>query len=241
MKLAHLDIFLKFKQCNFNITTFTNKYEYILRENSITDYVNNLSKKELKEKIISMIKYYNIQTNLPLKHHIIIAEEFPEEILIRIMKPYLHLKLTSYYSLVPQNKTQSYNILMNKLRKFQQFNPFFGRKLIKRKDVFVNNKTISKIYVEFNTDHIKHDVYEIYDFLNNHLSYEYNVNNIIPPPIIGNVSNVNNEIINSQEIIVVDILSYMRFNEEREEEYDELEEEYDELEEEYDELEEEYD
>lgn len=172
IKHEHLDIFLKFKECNFNMTKFVNNYEYILREYSIKNYLNNLSKQATKDQIISMINFYNLNNREQKK--IIISDEFPENELIKIMKPYLYLKLVSNFSLIKKNKVEAKNKLNKKLSEFQEFNPQFGRKLIKLKYINLNGK-IKKIksYIEFNMKHKKFNTYEIENFMNNHLSYNY--------------------------------------------------------------------
>lgn len=173
IKPEYLDIFLKFKECNFNMTKFVNNYEYILRENVIKNYINNSTKNTIIDEIQEMIILFNnhfSHENRKIK----ISKEFPEDELIRIMKPYLYLKLVSSYSLVQKNKIQAKKNLYKKLYEFQQFNPQFGRKIIKFKDIVKNGK-IKKVksHIEFNMRHKKFNTYEIDNFMNNHLEYRY--------------------------------------------------------------------
>ena len=173
IKPDHLDIFLKFKECNFNMTKFVNNYEYILSEYYIKNYINNSTKKTIIDDIKEIIKLFN--SNFSNNYNkIIISENFPEDDLIRIMKPYLHLSLTSYYSLVQKNKIEARKNLYLKLREFQRFNTQFGRKIIKFKDI-VKNGRIKRVksHIEFNMKHKKFNTYEIDNFMNNHLSYKY--------------------------------------------------------------------
>ena len=184
----HIDLFLKYKNSNFNITKFTNDHEYILREQSITIYLNNLLKPIIKEQIKTMIDYYNSITLK--KKRIIISDDFFEDELITIMKPYLHLRLTSLYSFVPKNKLEAHNKLIYKLKCFQKFNPLFGRKIIKRKTIFINGKKTIKVFVDFDKNHVNFDLNE---FMNNHLSYKYeNLNNV---NIYNHINNNNNELL----------------------------------------------
>jgi hypothetical protein len=83
---------------------------------------------------------------------IIIDKDFPNDVLINIMKPYLHLYYTSLYATNGTYK-QCYAeyYLRRKLMRFRQFNPKFGRKVIHlKRDIF---KKQTKI-VEFNSKHI---------------------------------------------------------------------------------------
>ena len=99
----YLDIFLKFKDCNFNLTKFVNDYQYLLREYVIINYLNNSSNPILIDQIHRMIDYYNSRFK---RNKIEICDNFPQDILIKVMKPYLHLKLISDYSLVHIKKCQ---------------------------------------------------------------------------------------------------------------------------------------
>lgn len=173
IKPDHLDIFFKFKECNFNMTKFVNNYEYILIEYVIKNYINNSTKKILIDDIKEIIKSFN--SNFSNEYYKIrICEDFPEDELIRIMKPYLYLSLRSHYSLVQKNKIEARKKLYLKLREFQRFNTQFGRKIIKFKDVVKNGKIKRvKSHIEFNMKHKKFNTYEIDNFMNNHLSYKY--------------------------------------------------------------------
>jgi hypothetical protein len=176
IKHDHIDIFFKFKQCNFNMTKFVDSYEYILRENSIKNYITNSTKIQIKNDILKMIREYNICYN---NYKIIVDNDFPADGLIRIMKPYLHLYLTAYYSLVPKNKTDAKYKLIKKLKEFQKFNPSFGRKIIVLKNKIKNGKIMNyKSHTNFNFEHKKFNTFNSENFMNNHLTYQYNDNNI---------------------------------------------------------------
>ncbi len=108
---------------------------------------------------------------------ILIDPEFPDNELISIMKPYLYLKFESNYSLIGKNKSNAKNKLNIKLKEFQNYNPVFGRKIIKFKDVIYNGKTKRvKSHFGFNTRHQKFNSYTIEKFMNNHLAYKYDEN-----------------------------------------------------------------
>ena len=174
IKSDYLDIFFKFKESNFNMTKFINNYEYILREYSIKNYIINTEKKVIKSQLLSMINSFNTEFYYSLNKKIIIDSEFPENDLIRIMKPYLHYKFQSNYSLISKNKNNAKKQLHKKLQEFQQFNPNFGRKIIKLKNIYIKGKIKRvKSHIEFNMIHKKFNNFEIENFMKNHLSYKY--------------------------------------------------------------------
>lgn len=171
LKFNYIDIFFKFKECNFNMTKFVNKYEYLLRECIIENFINNSTKEQLTNIIIKMINDFNLKFDSD-KRKILVSEDFPNESLIQIFKPYLNLNLISIYSLICQSKVEAKNKLNKKLLDFQKFNPHFGRKIIKYKNIYKNGiiQTV-KSHIEFNMNYKKFNSYEIDCFMNNHLTY----------------------------------------------------------------------
>jgi hypothetical protein len=163
------DLFIKFFQCDFNLTTFYHKYEHVLRDYIINNYIKNSSQDVLIQEIKKMIKIFNNKTN----KNILIDDEFPKNRLVKIMKPYLLLYLQSYYSLVPIIKNNA-NILLNrKLKNFQKFNPQFGKKLYKlgfKSTPNFKRKSYIKS-VEFMDKHIPFNSDEESNFLTNHTYY----------------------------------------------------------------------
>jgi len=59
-KIKDTDLFLKFHSCQFNLTEFLNKYEYLLREKTIINYVKNTINDDLYKDIMNMINAGNI-------------------------------------------------------------------------------------------------------------------------------------------------------------------------------------
>jgi hypothetical protein len=192
IKYEHIDLFLKFKQCNFNMTKFVDSYEYILRENTIKNYITSSTKIQIKNDILKMLRDYNEYNE---EHKIIIDSEFPTDILIKIMKPYLNLYLTAIYSLVPKNRTESKYRLTRKLKKFQKFNPKFGRKIVVFKNKVKDNNRIVryKSHFDFNFKHKKFNVCTNENFMNNHLTYKYNDDNIDDDDDDNDIYDDNNE------------------------------------------------
>jgi hypothetical protein len=167
------DLFLKFHSCYFNLTIFLSKYEYLLREHAIINYVKNSTNDILCKDIKNMILYFNENR----KNKIYYDKNFPKSKLIEIFSPYLDLYLHSRYSLVPTLKYKSANEFLKKLKLFQEFNPTFGRMKFTYKDKICKDGKVRRLKdgVVFNDKHIKFNVYDNDNFLKDHLSYK-NIN-----------------------------------------------------------------
>ena len=163
------DLFIKFFHCDFNLTTFYHKYEYLLREYILCNFIKNSTEDVVIQEIKKMISLFNKKTT----KKILIDDEFPKKRLIKIMKPYLMLYLQSYFSFVPIIKNNAIFLLNSKLKKFQKFNPKFGRKIYKLGfKNYPNFKRKSYIKsVEFLDNHIAFNHEEETNFLTNHISY----------------------------------------------------------------------
>jgi len=159
------------------MTKFLNNYEHLLRDYSITNYLDNSLKTTLVDEIKNMIYIFN--KTIPDKKKITISEDFPPDELIKIMKPYLRLQLITDYSLIKHNRMSAKKKLYKKLCQFQQFNPAFGRKIFRNKRIIQDGKIKRvKSYIEFNMKHKKFNTYEIENFMKSHLEYKYEDNNI---------------------------------------------------------------
>jgi len=182
------DLYFKFFLTNFNLTLFYQKYEYILREYSIENYIKNTSTNLLYLDTLSMIRSFNRNTT---NYKINIDKDFPREKLVKIMKPYLLLYIINLYSLVKVNKDQAYFQMHIKLMEFSKYNPNFGKKIIhlEKENFLTKQKEAKKIC--FNDKHILFHKKED-DFLDTHLKVnihnnleyqlrqlELNYNNII--------------------------------------------------------------
>ena len=163
------DLFVKFFHCDFNLTTFYHKYEYLLRQYILDNFIKNSTEDVLIQEIKKMINLFNKKTT----KKILINDEFPKKRLIKIMKPYLMLYLQSYYSFIPIIKNNAIVLLNSKLKKFQKFNPKFGRKIYKLGfKNYANFKKKSYIKsVEFLDNHIAFNCDEEVNFLKNHTYY----------------------------------------------------------------------
>lgn len=166
------DLFFKFFNCDFNLSTFYHKYEYLLRDYILENYVKNSSDDILIEEIKKMIHQYNKKAIKNKK--ILIHDEFPKKRFIKIMKPYLMLHLHSFYSLIPIIKNNTEILLNHKLKKFYKFNPRFGRKVFKlefKYDASLKKRSYVKSY-EFIDKHIPFNVDENVNFLTDHTHYD---------------------------------------------------------------------
>jgi hypothetical protein len=170
------DLFDKFFHCDFNLTTFYHKYEYLLREHILCNFIKNSTEDVLIQEIKKMISLFNKKTS----KKIVIDDEFPKKRLIKIMKPYLMLYLQSFFSFVTIIKNNATFLLNSKLKKFQKFNPKFGRKIYKLGFKFNSNfkKTSYLKSVHFLDNHIAFNCDEEANFLTNHTSYNEINNNI---------------------------------------------------------------
>jgi hypothetical protein len=171
LNFKHIDLFMKFKQCDFNMTSFVDKYEHILRDYSIDNFITSSAKYQIVSEIKKMISQYN-ETRYK-KNKIIIDNGFPENELIKIMKPYLTLYLSSKRSLIPKMKNYSKNVLYKKLFEFKKYNPAFGRKILFTKKIFCGGKIILKSHFEYSLNHKKFYSNGNNNFMENHLCYKY--------------------------------------------------------------------
>lgn len=172
IKCEHIELFLKFKSMNFDITEFLNNYEHILRDYSIKNYILNSTKEQLEKDILKMIQKYNSSID-NINRHISIDSEFPTTELIKIMKPYLYLYLTGVYSLVNKSKIESQILLRKKLNEFNRFNPKFGRRITYFTNKIINGKLVRvRDHYEFFTVHKKFLNYDNDLFMKNHLTYK---------------------------------------------------------------------
>lgn len=160
-----IDLFEKYFGVNFNLSFFNEKYEYLLREYDIKNFVNKSSAKVLRRKIIEMLIKFN--GNNP-ETQIIIDDDFPTNRLITILRPQLLLYITGLYSMVFFKKNHANVKLSLQLKRLYRFNPKFGRKII----TITHCKNICVKKYKFNDSHVinKKDYDE---FLLNHSTIDY--------------------------------------------------------------------
>lgn len=173
----YCELLFKFFESDFNLTIFKYNNECLLREYAITNYVYNSTSDVLKTEIIQMIDYFN-SNYCNNKNSIRIDKDFPKDKLIKIFQPYLLLFIHSEYSYLTCKKRESETYFKLGLKRFQSFNPQFGRKKYKILTKPIENfkrKIIGKL-IEFDDKHIKfNDIKkQNKEFLTDHLSYNEN-------------------------------------------------------------------
>ena len=152
--LLNPDLLFYFFKTNFNINQFTENYKFLIRNYAINNYLINSSNDKLSDDIEQMIENFNY-TLINKKNKIIIDDDFPKDLLIKIMKPYLNVFFLSEYSLLNANGRMKYKkLLQNKLVEFQNFNPTFGRKIVKYVTIMNQEKILRKTVETFNSNHI---------------------------------------------------------------------------------------
>jgi hypothetical protein len=160
----------KFFLSNFDLDNFEKDYEYLIREYSIQKYIKYSDVNTLYKSVLLMINTYNYNNYDSM---IRIHTNFPKKVLVNIMRPYLLLYYVYNYSLI-QKKSYSKDLLFKKLNELYQFNPNFGRKIIKVQPYFSENKNkIYKNICSYNHDHICF-YEESNTFLTSHLSDKNN-------------------------------------------------------------------
>jgi hypothetical protein len=141
------ELFHGFFLSNLNIRTFRFNYEFNIVNNHIKNYIYNSHHDTLYPIFKEMWKHYDSITR-----KMIISYEFPKDILINIMKPYLHLYYLSLYSTNGTYKQCNAGYLLRqKLIRFKSFNPKFGRKYIHYKTDFFGKRKRTE---EYDTNHI---------------------------------------------------------------------------------------
>lgn len=113
----------------FDIDKFAYDNEASIRDISITDYVKTSTNDTLVPEIKSLFRAYDKLNRIKIN------KEFPADRLVHIMRPYLHLYYINQFSLYETTKRADvYTELNKKMRRFIEFNPRFGRKIMKEID-----------------------------------------------------------------------------------------------------------
>lgn len=137
---------LLFHSCflvDFNLQTFSEHFETIIRENAIHKFVFNTPHNILNQHVRYMLSQNRYTKQLT------IDSEFPSDLLVNIFRPYLFLHFMSKYFIKGTTKRYNSKLMLNyKLKKFYEYNQSFGRK------TFRLNIQTNKILVHLNDDHI---------------------------------------------------------------------------------------
>ena len=133
-----------FFQESFDLRKFVYNHEALIRDVYIEDYVKTSPAETLYIETECMIQIFNRPKRLQ------IHDEFPKERLVDIMRPYLRLYLIHEYSISDTSKrSDSYETLREKMKRFIEYNPQFGRKIMKRNGVGTG------YHAEFNDKHVE--------------------------------------------------------------------------------------
>jgi len=155
-------VIYQFFLSNFNLSKFQQNNRCLIREKYIEQFLVNEDKDTLVSYIHSTLSYNN---------KIIIDDNFPDDILIRVFKPYLRLYLMMSYSLDISVRRVAKANLVNKLKQFYIYNPKFGRKMV---SITKDNK---KRTITYNDKHIHFELFTKKgddNFLKSHLSIKPN-------------------------------------------------------------------
>jgi hypothetical protein len=138
----------KYYECNFDIDKFKNENENLIVENSIKRFLYKGDSIRIEHFIREMLEDY-----IPSLE---IDKDFPKNILIDIMRPYLHLYMITIYLKTTDKYINSKKLLKSKLKLFYLYNKNFGRKFIK----LINNIDSNSFKVkniEYNTKYLPFD------------------------------------------------------------------------------------
>ena len=167
---------------NFDLYLFKKNNEFIIREYYIKNYVETTH----IDSLCLDIKFMLLSMNISKQIHI--HCDFPKDVLIEIMRPYLLLYYQSIYSIDLYKRNACSHELLVRLVKFINFNPRFGRKIITTKPHFHINpcntimssykfnphRQVYKQFITFNKTHYPF-YYKEYNFMNSHTNIAENV------------------------------------------------------------------
>ena len=128
---------------DFDLRRFIDENENIIKCIAFKSYIKNGTTEMLYNDIITMLNKY--------QKNICIDKSFPKETIIDIMRPYLFLYYTVNYSAEEYRIIDAETHLRYKLKRLYSYNPCFGRKLVRLKQVMFSTKMTK--YVEFSDKH----------------------------------------------------------------------------------------
>jgi len=120
-------LFVCYFNCNFNISEFKDRYECLIRDHYIKNFVESESVDVVCDYIYKMLYKYRKFV------HFIIDSRFPKNKLVKTFRTYLQMFILSEYSLDPQVRYKNQISLEYNLLLFSHFNPNFGKKIRKRR------------------------------------------------------------------------------------------------------------
>lgn len=123
--LIHSEFLYLFFRTNFDIKELFAKHKCLLRNFAISNYLR-CETINLRADIEEMLNYYNLKIT-ECKFGIHVHMNFPTPLLIKIMKPYLHLFLLFLYSYAEIEINRAETELLEKLKILSIVNPTFGQ------------------------------------------------------------------------------------------------------------------
>lgn len=163
-------LFHLFYEVEFDIHQFMYNNEAIIRDIYIQDFVKTSTTECLYVYVKQMIK------SLDKRRQLKIHADFPQETLVDIMRPYLHLYLLHAYSLSNNDrKLCSHYKLQRKFARFIRYNPQFGRKIL------VPKRPWSVQFPKSLDKHYPHNPFkpaEASPLLEQMLKYQSDINNV---------------------------------------------------------------
>jgi len=126
------ELFQRFFRQNFHFNNFAMQNEELINDEYLNSYVSN-----------HCFNIYGLCREMFFDNHMrfTIHKDFPKDLLMKAMKPYLTLYVFSQYSLNHHKKSRAQRILHRKLHKFIEHNSNFGR----RKVQLVSNNPFSSV------------------------------------------------------------------------------------------------
>ena len=162
------DFIYNFFLKDFHLLSFIKNNESIIRERAIENAANGDILSSTYNDILDLIDYCNYFVDV--KKRLSIDPTFSKQVLVDIFRPYLHLYYRTKYTNCSIVRKYSKIELMKKFKKFIEYNPTFGSKVIVKKLVIGKKGNKNRVAVpRFDLKHVKfYDYICTEDFMNNH-------------------------------------------------------------------------
>lgn len=138
-------IFHQYFLYNFHLKLFRDNNEALIRKMHINSMIKTNNATIRRRDINTMIRQYNDRC-VNTSKKIYIEPDFPNDVLLRAMTPYLHLFYTSTYALDMSEKGSAMNNLRYQLARFHKISPTFGRKFIKMRFGKIKSQPLEYVY-----------------------------------------------------------------------------------------------
>lgn len=155
-------LFYRFFLSDFNIQRFSSENTGLIREIYLNNHVKNIGKRNVFDIVDEMLKYYHVDKQIR------IHRDFPSDLLLEIMRPYIKLYFESLYNLNNSLRNDVSMKLHSKLCKLIKHNPNFGRKRINLVSNKENPFKKKQKVISYNSDFPKFETLDLNRFLNNH-------------------------------------------------------------------------